>query len=152
MGARKNDLDVFGSFSNLEQVGLNTIATPVGLPRNLLGGRQDSFGLAQIDEIIPSFLPHDDPVDEIALPRGIFLQDGFPFGFSDLLANHLLRRLGRNPSQFIHLDEGSDLIADLRPGIDTAGFGKRDLGFRINDRFDDGAERDDGDLSGLVSI
>ena len=80
---------------------------------------KNSLGLAEIDQIIPAFHPENDPVDQVALPRRIFLLHGFPFGFSHLLKNDLLRRLRGDASQFVHLDEGADLIADLRPVVDT---------------------------------
>ena len=111
--------------------------------------RQYRLRLAQIHQIIPTFHPENDAVDQISLSRGIFLLNRLPFSLPDLLKYYLLGGLRGNPSQIAHLDDRPNLVADLCLAVELASFLKRDFGFWIGDRINDGLLRHDGDLTGL---
>ena len=136
-------MHVFGRTAHFKQHRFHAVSAAIGLAGYLFPNGQNGLGLSEIDQVIATFHPENDPVDQVTLSRRILLLDRFPFRLSDLLKNDLLRGLCGNSTQFVHLDERADLIADLRPVVEFTSFLQRDLGLRICDRIDDDLFRDD---------
>ena len=101
---------------HLEDDRLDAFADVVRFAGDLLAARQDRFGLAEADGGGAAFEASDGAVDQVALLRRVFAEDGVALCFADLLDHHLLGGLGGDAAEFPRVD---GFLAEL--GVDRAG-------------------------------
>ncbi len=93
--------------------------------------RKPGFGLAQIRHQILTLHALDHAREQLAHPARILGKDVVPLGFADLLQDHLLGGLRRNPSQRLSRFGETDFRIDLRLGEDCARVFERNFFFGV---------------------
>ena len=131
MGARQEDLGTALLLPNVVDVRAHAVADLEVLARQQLVAAQHRLGPAEIDDHIAVVDPLDQAVDDLADPILELLELALALGLADLLDDHLLCRLRRDPAEI----DGRKLIRQ-----EVADFGIRLLP----------ARRLDDDLRGLI--
>ncbi len=149
MASRQDHLHILRSPTNFQEHGFHAITTPVRFTRDLLLYRENRLRLPKIHQVIAALHAQNDAGDQITLPRGVFLLNRLPFRFTNLLKNDLLGGLGRDSPQFVHFDQGPDLVSHLGFTVILTGFAQRNFGLGITDRLNDRLLGDDGNFPGL---
>ena len=94
MSPRHDNLRSLGRPPDLENVDLDAVVEPIGLGRDLLGGRKQRLDLAEVHEHVPLLAPLDGAGQHLAYPLAELFVDPLALGFADPLHNHLLGGLG----------------------------------------------------------
>src|SRR5512136_2153915 len=99
MGPRKKHLGPLRALLNVKDVGSKPLPLAITLSGNLFLGQKNRFRSANAD-IEASFLhPLNASTHQVSLSILKFIIDILSFSVSHLLDNHLLRRLGSNPTK-----------------------------------------------------
>ena len=112
MRSRQDDLDPMADLANVENDGLDAFADVMRFAGNLLGARQQGFGLADRDDAGSPLMPGNQTVDQVALHGRVFIEDGVALRLANLLDHHLLGALSGDPAQV----GGIDLLLPLLDG------------------------------------
>ena len=106
MGPAEDDLDPLADLANVEDDGADALVGMITLAGNLLAARQDAVGLAQVDDDRAPLEPLHRAGDEVAALILELIKETVALGFANLLDDHLLGGLGRDPPEFgrVHLD------------------------------------------------
>jgi len=98
MYARQNDAHAVVDFAHIEDERFDTAADVVAFSGDLFSARQNSLGLAQIDDGCASLEALDRAKHQAALEPSKLGKNRLAFGFADLLDDDLLGTLGGDAS------------------------------------------------------
>ena len=149
MGARQENLRTALFTANVVDISAHPVAVFVVLARNQLVAADDRLATAKVDNDVAVFDTLDRSVDDLANTVLVFIELPVPFGFADLLDDHLLGRLGGDAAKIHRRQRFGDEIADLCFRIAGPGVLEQDLGRLILDFIDDFHQALQLDLSGL---
>ena len=115
----------------------------------LFAARQPAFGFSDIDDDVAALEPLDHTVDDFADVLVVFLVHTFPFGFANLLKDHLLGHLRRDSAKAIGRFLELQFVVDLRVVLQGLCFLQRNLQRVVFNGVDHFAYREHFDLPAL---
>ena len=113
MRPRDRNLGSTVRFLYFKQVDLEALAWTVMLDSDLFAGRQDGFGLTEVDVHVAGFKSVDDARNDVAFLAGVLLEDDFSFRLAESLQNHLLCGLRGDTAGVVREDFDLDDVADI---------------------------------------
>src|SRR2546430_2159151 len=139
VGPRERDLRALRRAPNLEDVGADPVARVVALARDLLPLREDRLGLADLEDHVTLLDPMDDAPEDLPLLARELRVDSLALRVPDLLQDHLLGGLGRDPPELLRwsLLLELELVAELGLFVQRLGFGQADLDPVVGHLLDD---------------
>ena len=148
--ARQHDLRSLGAAVDAADHRADAVADGVVLRARLFLARQLRLDAAELHDDVAVLEPLDDAVDDLADALAVLGVDVLALGLADLLEDHLLGGLRRDPPEVLGRPRELDLHVDFRfVAVELLRFGQRDLVRRIGDLVDDALDRAELDLSGL---
>src|SRR5262249_5082804 len=111
VGPREENLRTARLAPHIVDVGADTISVAEHFARQQLVPPHDRLAAAEIGNDVAVFHPLDDAVDDVADAVLEFLILAVALGLAHFLYDHLLGRLGRNPSVFKRRQRFGDVIA-----------------------------------------
>ena len=101
MAPADHDLGSLGRLADLDDVRLQPGPVLVALVGDLLGLGEERLHLPEIEERVPVVRLLDDAGDDVPLAAGVLLVLEVPLDLADALEDHLLGRLGRDPTEVV---------------------------------------------------
>ena len=147
VAAGDDDLRAPGRLFHSDDDDTHAFARGVALQPRLLAPRHAPFGLAQVDDDVAVLETLDDAVDNLADMPVVFLIHAFALGFADLLEDHLLGHLGRDPAQALGRLLELQLVIDLDVVLQRLGFLDGNLQRLVLDLFHDLPDREHFDFA-----
>src|SRR5262249_51669533 len=137
MRPRERDLRPLGAPPHLEHEGADAITRVEALTWDLLTLGQDRLGLPDLDDDIALLdAVHDAPQDLAVLALEL-LEDAIALGVPHALQDHLLGRLGGDPTELLGRELLLELVVELGLRVQRLGIGETDLELAVGDLFDD---------------
>ena len=135
VGTGEENLRAAGFFAHVVDVGTDPVADLGLLALDQLIAAQHSFGPAEVEVDIAVLNALDQPGDDLALAVLEFLVLLLALGGANLLHDHLLGRLGRDPAQVDGRQFFGQKVADTQRFVEQVGVAQRDLGHVVFDFF-----------------